>query len=132
MRLGLKESPRRKRMAHSHCTTEDNTRMRVTKLTATWIDHRVVPPSGIARSNRALATIRSVTSRIESAFAAFANIPYQDAPTQQEIVCLLEEFKVDSAIDVEGERSVEARPSSGGSAERSDSGRRIQSRGRCQ
>ena len=69
--------------------------MRVTKLTATWIDHCVVQPSGIARSNRALATIRSVTARIESAFATFANIPYQDAPTQQEIVCLLEELKVD-------------------------------------
>ena len=69
--------------------------MRVTKLTATWIDHCVVQLSGIARSNRAFATIRSVTARIESAFAAFANIPYQDAPTQQKIVCLLEEFKVD-------------------------------------
>ena len=82
-------------MAHSHRTTEDNTRMRVTKLTATWIDHCVVQPSGIARSNRAFATIRSVTARIESAFAAFANIPYQDAATQQAMVCLLEEFKVD-------------------------------------
>jgi hypothetical protein len=69
--------------------------MRVTKLTATWIDHCVVQPGGIARCNRALATIRSVAARIESAFAAFADIPYQDAPTQQEIVCLLEEFKVD-------------------------------------
>jgi hypothetical protein len=69
--------------------------MRVTKLTATWIDHYVVQPSGIARSNRAIATVRSVTARIESAFAAFANIPYQDAPTQQEIVCFLEEIKVD-------------------------------------
>jgi hypothetical protein len=68
--------------------------MRATKLTATCIDHCVVQPSGIARSNRALATIRSATARIESAFAAFANIPYQDAPTQQEMVCLLEEFKV--------------------------------------
>src|ERR1700675_3841947 len=110
-------------MAHSHRTTEDNTRMRVTKLTATWIDHCVVQPSGIARSNRALTTIRSVTARIESAFAAFANIPSQEAPTQQEIVCLVEEFKVNSAIDVEGERSVEARPSSRGSADRSGSGR---------
>ena len=69
--------------------------MRATKLTATWIDHCVVRPSGIARYSRASVTIRSVAARIESAFAAFANIPYQDAATQQEIVCLLEEFKVD-------------------------------------
>jgi len=69
--------------------------MRATKLTATWIDHSAVCPSGIARPNRTLATIRSVAARIESAFAAFANIPYQDALTQQEIVCLLDEFKVD-------------------------------------
>jgi hypothetical protein len=69
--------------------------MRAPKLTATWIDHCAVQRSGIARFNRILATIRSVTTRIEYAFAAFANIPYQDALTQQEIVRLLEEFKVD-------------------------------------
>lgn len=69
--------------------------MKVTKLTPTWIEHCVVQSSGTARSYRALAKIRSVGARIESAFAAFANIPYQDAPTQQEIVCLLEEFKAD-------------------------------------
>jgi len=40
--------------------------------------------------------------------------------------------EMDFAIDVDGDKSVEARPSSGGSAERSDSGRRIQLRGRCQ
>ena len=69
--------------------------MRVTKLKVTWIDHCVAQPSGMARSKRASDTIRSVTARIESAFAAFADIPYEDAATQQEIVCLLEEFKVD-------------------------------------
>jgi hypothetical protein len=72
--------------------------MRMTKLTPRWIDHCVVQPSGIARSNRALAKIRSVAAQIESAFAAFADIPYQDAPTQQEMVCLLEEFKVDPRL----------------------------------
>jgi hypothetical protein len=69
--------------------------MKVKKLTLTWLDHCVVEPSGIARSDRALAKIHSVTARIESAFAVFANIPNQDAPTQREMVCLLEEFKVD-------------------------------------
>lgn len=69
--------------------------MRATKLTATWIDHCVVRPSGITRFSRALATIRSATARIESAFAAFASIPYQDAPTQLEMDCLLQEFNVD-------------------------------------
>jgi hypothetical protein len=85
-------------MAHSHRTIEDNTRMRVTMWTATWIDRCVVQPFGIARSDRALPTIRSIAARIESAFAAFANIPYQDASTQQEIVCLLEESKVDHSV----------------------------------
>jgi hypothetical protein len=72
--------------------------MRATKLTATWIDHCVAQRSGIARPNRPLATIRSVTARIESAFAAFANIPYQDALTQQEIVRLLGEFPPDPGL----------------------------------
>jgi hypothetical protein len=71
----------------------------MTKLTATWIDHGVVQPSGIARANRASGRIRSVTARIESAFAAFANIPYKGATTQQEMVCLLDEFTVDYSGD---------------------------------
>jgi hypothetical protein len=65
------------------------------KLTVTWSDRCDVLPYCIARSNLALATIRSVTCRIESAFAAFANIPYQDAPTHREMICMLQEFKVD-------------------------------------
>jgi hypothetical protein len=102
----------------------------VTKLTATWIDHCDFQASGIARYSRASVTMRSVIARIESAFAAFANIPYQDAPTQQEMVCLLQEYKTDyldetdlgrsdssNIIDVEGETCVEACPSSRGSAD---------------
>ena len=104
--------------------------MKVTNLTPKWMDHCVVQPSGITRSKRALAIIRLVIAPIESAFAAFAKIPYQDAPTQQEMVCLLQEYKTDyldetdfgrsdssNIIDVEGETCVEACPSSRGSAD---------------
>jgi hypothetical protein len=40
---------------------------------------------------KASATIRATGARLERGFAEFADIPYQDARTQQELSCLFDE-----------------------------------------
>jgi hypothetical protein len=41
---------------------------------------------------KASATIRATGARLERGFAAFADIPYQDARTQQELSRLFDEY----------------------------------------
>jgi hypothetical protein len=51
----------------------------------------------LAFLNRLTTAIRSAIARIELAFAAFANVPYQDAQTRLELMQLLEDLVVDSS-----------------------------------
>jgi hypothetical protein len=41
---------------------------------------------------KASATIRAIGARLERGFADFADIPYQDARTQQELSQLFDEY----------------------------------------
>jgi hypothetical protein len=49
----------------------------------------------LAFFNRLTTAIRSAIGRIEFAFSAFANVPYQDAQTRLELMQLLEDLMVD-------------------------------------
>jgi hypothetical protein len=49
----------------------------------------------LAFCNRLTTAIRSAIGRIEFAFSAFANVPYQDAQTRLELMQLLEDLMVD-------------------------------------
>ena len=49
----------------------------------------------LAFCNRLTTAIRSAIERIEFAFCAFANVPYQDAQTRLELMQLMEDLMVD-------------------------------------
>src|ERR1700691_3949582 len=52
----------------------------------------------LAFFNRLTTAIRSAIGRIEFAFSAFANVPYQDAQTRLELMQLLEYLRVDYSV----------------------------------
>src|ERR1700691_4570050 len=52
----------------------------------------------LAFFNRLTTAIRSAIGRIEFAFSAFANVPYQDAQTRLELMQLLEDLRVDYSV----------------------------------
>jgi hypothetical protein len=47
----------------------------------------------LARCQNAPTTVRTIIGRVERGFSAFAEIPYQDARTRQELSLLLNEFE---------------------------------------
>jgi hypothetical protein len=53
----------------------------------------------IAPLQKVPMTIRTIIARVERRFADFAQIPYQDAYTQQELSRFLDEFEAERHID---------------------------------
>jgi hypothetical protein len=50
----------------------------------------------LAPFQKAPAAIRTIIARVDRGFAEFAQVPYQDAHTKQELLALLSEFEADS------------------------------------